>query len=97
MEDYEELLLPGEKWHPHIFASLSEIYECISIFKISGRLPNCFWEDIACMHATNFSTLYNMTSRYINMFHPDTVCIIKPTISFLNWIYINLLENKSQP
>lgn len=91
MMDKLEILLPGEVfWTQHNRLTLFEIQDCINIMKISGRLGNCFWEEISDIHATNYSSIYNLTSRYINMQYPNSICTVKPTISFLQWIYNNL-------
>lgn len=92
MKDYNFILKDGEHfWDIHDKMTLIEIKTCVDVFKSAHRLPNCFWESIQDVHATNYSSLYNLTKRHINIECPGVIGNIKPTLSFLEWIYNNLL------
>ncbi len=85
---YDRLLLEGESfWQHHNRLTLFEIQDAINVMKISGRLPDCMWEDLQHIHATNYGTFYNLTKRMIDADYPGVFTKIKPNRDFLQWIY----------
>jgi len=87
---YNGLLLDGEKFWPHDFRTLNEILDCLNVVKVTNRLPSCFWESISDIHATNYSSIYNLTKRMIERDYPECTTTIRPPKSFLLWIYKRL-------
>lgn len=91
MIDYDKILVNGEMWYTsHIKLTLFDIRDVISLFKLAKRLPTCFWEDIQDIHATNYSTIGTLFIRYCDNYYAETIGAMKPTISFLEWVYKNL-------
>jgi hypothetical protein len=84
---YDGLLLAGEAFWIHDNGTLDEIRDCLNVFKVANRLPNCFWESISDIHATNYSSIYNLTRRMIERDYPECNTVIKPNRQFLLWMY----------
>jgi hypothetical protein len=91
--DYNLILKKGECFYKgHTNLTILELKSCLDMMKISHRLPNCFWEEIKHIHATNVSTIWSLTNRWFDFKYPNTVGNDKPTISLLNWIYEGIVE-----
>jgi len=91
MQDYSLILKEGEMFYlEHDKITLSELKEALSVFVASGRLPDCYWEEIKSYHATNYSSIYNLTDRALSYFYPDSCIVVKPSKSFLEWIINNM-------
>ena len=87
---YDGLLLSGEDFWIHDNRTLYEIRDCLDVFKVANRLPNCFLESISNIHATNYSSIYNLTKRMIERDYPNCNTVIKPNLQFLFWMYERL-------
>ena len=91
MNDYTVILKDGEKfWSQHTKLTLFELKDAINVIEISNRLPECMWEEIKHIHTTTYSTIWQLTSRWFEIKHPDTIGMDKPSQSFLKWIYEEL-------
>ncbi len=88
---YDELLKDGEKFYPHVWETLIEIDDCINVIKACNRLPECYWEGIRDIHATNYASIYAITDRMINVMYPRLLFTsVKPNLEFLEWLRLRL-------
>jgi hypothetical protein len=78
---------------PHI--TMVELRDAVNTMAIANRLPECYWEQIKHNNICGvFTTLWQLTGRYLKLEYPEVIGIDKPSQKFLKWIYNELVEVK---